>query len=155
MYSTCLPCPGYLCNCVVVQRLRSRLHPITGNLFQSLTIAWTVSKTRKTLFLFNRVAKLLLDNTTKEEIQQSKQSEKCLLWSFRSCSCGIGGPPDTQSCSRLLSALGDTSLMAAGTYHRHTLLHSCMCTSNSFMELPGEQKHSQKHCIWTKNFKKW
>lgn len=41
----------------------------------------------------NRVAKLLLANTIIEETQQSEQSGKSLLWSFRSCSCGVRAPP--------------------------------------------------------------
>lgn len=170
MHLTCLPFPGYLSSCViVVQRLRSRLHTnyrwlILVSCQTTITTAWTVNKTEKTLFLFNRVAKMLLVNFTIEQIKQSEQREKSLLWSFRSCSCGIRGPPETESCfvSRLLSVLGHASLMVAALYHYHSLLHCYICTFHSFTEFIRETKTPQNfhtHTIFgqriLKNSKKY
>lgn len=163
MHSTCLPCPGYLSNSViVVQWLRSRLHTnhrwlILVSCQIATATAWTINKTEKTLFLFNRVAKMLLVNFPIEQIKQSEQTEKSLLWSFRSYSCGIRGPHDAESCfvSKLLSTLGHASLTVAN--HHHSLLHCCICMSHSFTEFISGTKTPPKNpyrlYIWTKNFK--
>lgn len=111
MHSTCLPCPSYLSNCVtVVQRLRSRLHInhrwlILVSCQTATANSWTLKKTEKTLFLFNSVAKMLLVNFTKEQIEWSK-------------------------CTKCKEPAPDPALWGKATWHRELLcFQAALCTA--------------------------
>lgn len=163
MHSTCLLCPGYLSNCViVVQRLRSRLHTnhrwlILVSCQTAIATAWTVNKTEKTLFLFNTVAKMLLVNFTIEQDQAVRTKGKALelqillLWDKRA------------TWHRQLLCFQAALCTRARIINGSCAISSPLFAALLYFHVPqfhgihqGDKNTPKKstHYIWTKNFKK-